>query len=176
MPAASVVEVVARMGADLGRNDAEVALEPAAARALHQMEERIDAALRREAVIDAIGGDLRGRRSIDRLERSPEIVGHHVPARCRRRRRRRRRRIWWRIQGMKCRCFRRRQRWRRCGERSTRAGACGRNPAAVRTGRRGHSPRSAPDRMARASPRGAGVRRSTAGRSGTRRAGRKSVA
>ena len=51
IPAARVVEVVARMGADFGRYHAEIALEPASARGLHQMEKRVDPALGEQAVI-----------------------------------------------------------------------------------------------------------------------------
>jgi hypothetical protein len=72
-------EVVARMAAHLGRDDAEAALEAAAAGSFHQVEQRIDAAPDKQSVVDRVGRDAVDRRAIDRLERSAQVIRHDVP-------------------------------------------------------------------------------------------------
>src|SRR5690349_11271938 len=67
------------MGPDFGWYHAEVALEPAAARGLHQMEQRVDPAPGKQAVINRVGRNLLGGRSIDRLDGSLKEIGHDGP-------------------------------------------------------------------------------------------------
>src|SRR3979490_2080607 len=62
------------MARDCGRDDAEPALEAAAAGRLHEVEERIDAVLREQSVVDLVVRDAGGGRSIDRLEGPAEVV------------------------------------------------------------------------------------------------------